>query len=178
MRRLPAGYQISPAEPDDIGTLIAIDLAAGALFAPTGLISADALHDHVPADVFEQAIESGDVHKVHLTDGAPAGFTLVSERGGTLYLDQISVHPDHGRKGLGTALIEQVAQVARARKLSRITLSTFRDLPWNGPFYRRLGFRELARRELAPWMLELEQMQAASLDISRRCFMMRRIGWL
>ena len=59
-----------------------------------------------------------------------------------------------------------------------MTLSTFRDVPWNGPFYRRLGFRELSRQEMADWMLDLESIQAATLDVSKRCFMMRKIGWL
>ena len=39
-----------------------------------------------------QAIEAGDLVKVSTRDGLPVGFTLVSHRGNTLYLDQISVH--------------------------------------------------------------------------------------
>ncbi|MEZ5947587.1 MAG: GNAT family N-acetyltransferase [Hyphomonas sp.] len=178
MERPPNGYAISPAMLDDITALIEVDLAAGQLFAPTGLIASEALGDHVPPVVFEQAISVGDVLKAHVADGPAVGFSLVSRRGGTLYLDQISVHPDHGRRGLGAALIHQVFQLARRRKMRRVTLSTFRDVPWNGPFYRRLGFRELQRRELADWMLDLERVQAASLDVSQRCFMMRKIGWL
>ena len=158
--------------------LIEVDLAAGQLFAPTGLIQGEALNDHVPQTVFEQAIAAGDVVKVHEGPGVPLGFALVSHRGGTLYLDQLSVHPDHGRKGLGAALIQRVFQVAKQRKLRLVTLSTFRDVPWNGPFYRKLGFRELARKELADWMLDLEKIQALSLDVSKRCFVARKIGWL
>jgi GNAT superfamily N-acetyltransferase len=168
---------ISPASLEDIDALIAIDLAAGQLFAPTGLISDDGLHDHVPRAVFEQAVDAGDVFWISRND-VPAGFALVSQRGGTLYLDQISVHPDHGRQGLGATLIQHVCQLARQRRLKQVTLSTFRDIPWNGPFYRKLGFRELERRELADWMLELEKIQAHSLDVSLRCFMVRKIGWL
>ena len=158
--------------------MIEIDQAAGQLFAPTGLMTDEALLDHVPPAVFEQAVDVGDVYKVHEALGSPVGFTLVSHRGGTLYLDQISVHPDHGRQGLGTLLVQHVFQLARQRKLRQITLSTFRDVPWNGPFYRKLGFRELARKELADWMLALEDIQAQSLDVSKRCFMVRKIGWL
>ena len=171
-------YAISPALPADIGSLIDIDLAAGQLFAPTGLLSEDALHDHVPETVFVQAIEAGDVSKVTGPEGNPVGFALVSHRGGTLYLDQISVHPEHGRRGLGAELVRHVLQQAKQRRLKQVTLSTFRDLPWNGPFYRKLGFRELPRKDMADWMLELEKIQAASLDISKRCFMVRKIGWL
>lgn len=178
MESPPTGYTISLAERDDIAMLIEVDLAAGQLFAPTGLIDGDALLDHVPENVFEQAIDAGDVLKVHEVPSAPVGFALMSHRGGTLYLDQLSVHPDHGRKGLGAALIQRVFQIARQRKLRVVTLSTFRDVPWNGPFYRKLGFRELPRKDMAEWMLDLERIQALSLDVSKRCFMARKIGWL
>ena len=178
MRRLPDEYAITRTAPDEIPALIAIDLAAGALFADTGLLSADALADHVPHEVFEQAIEAGDLIVARCPARQPVGFALPSRRGGTLYLAQISVHPGHGRKGIGAVLIDRVVADARTRRLRCVTLSTFRDLPWNGPFYRRLGFREIARSKLADWMLDLEKVQAASLDVSLRCFMMRRTRWL
>ncbi|RMH64676.1 MAG: GNAT family N-acetyltransferase [Bacteroidetes bacterium] len=132
----------------------------------------------MPPAVFEQAIGAGDVFMIHAPDGPPLGFILVSARGGTLYLDQISVHPDYGRRGLGARLMQHVFHLARQRRLKHVTLSTFRHVPWNGPFYRRPGFRELARSEMADWMLDLERIQARSLDITQRCFMVRRIGWL
>ena len=178
MRRRPSDYVISPARPEDVASLIALDLAAGQLFAPTGLLTEEALGDHVPETVMQQAMETGDLLKIAPTKGEPAGFALVSHRGGTLYLDQISVHPDHARRGLGATLVRHVFQVAKQRRLKTVTLSTFRDVPWNGPFYRKLGFREIPREEMADWMLALEKIQAESLDVSQRCFMVRKIGWL
>lgn len=178
MQQTRTAHVISPARREDIDALIRIDLAAGQLFAPTGLVSDDALHDHVPANVLEQAIDAGDLFRISSPGETPAGFALVSQRGGTLYLDQISVHPDHGRQGLGESLVRYVFQLAKQRKLKQVTLSTFRNVPWNGPFYRKLGFRELARKDMAPWMLDLEAIQAHSLDVSQRCFMVRKFGWL
>ena len=178
MGQLHDRYAISPALREDIDALISIDLAAGQLFAPTGLLPGDALQDHVPPAVFEQAIDAGDIYKAHDALGTPVGFLLVSHRGGTLYLDQISVHPDHGRQGLGTDMMQHLFQLARQRKLKQVTLSTFRDVPWNAPFYKKLGFREIPRKDMADWMLALEHIQAQSLDVSQRCFMVRKIGWL
>ncbi|WP_341197337.1 GNAT family N-acetyltransferase [Hyphomonas chukchiensis] len=178
MRRLPDDYSITRAARDEIPALIRVDLAASTLFAETGLLPEEALHDHVPEEVFEQAIANDDLLVARDHKGRAVGFALTSQRGGTLYLDQISVNPAHGRKGLGRALIARLASEARARKLKCITLSTFRDLAWNGPFYRRLGFREIAATKKADWMIDLEKVQATSLDLSKRCFMMRRIGWL
>ncbi|HBT36557.1 MAG TPA: GNAT family N-acetyltransferase, partial [Hyphomonas sp.] len=49
---------------------------------------------------------------------------------------------------------------------------------WNAPFYAKHGFREIRRSDMAEWMLELERIQAEELDVSKRCFMVRKIGWL
>ena len=54
MSDLPEGYSIALGDLEDIAALISIDKAASALFAPTGLLEASALEDHVPAEVFEQ----------------------------------------------------------------------------------------------------------------------------
>lgn len=178
MQRLPQGYSIARADSDEIDTLIEIDLAAGELFNDTGLIADEALSDHVPADVFDSAIEENHILTVRDRKGVPVGFALTSERCGTFYLDQISVHPEHGRQGIGAALIKRVVEEARIRSLKTVTLSTFRDLAWNGPFYKRLGFREVSRRQMDDWMIDLEKVQAMSLDITKRCFMRRKAKWL
>lgn len=177
IRPLPEGYVICGAAPEEIPALIAIDLAAGQLFAGTGLLPEDALGDHVPADVFEAAIPLGHVHSVRDHKGALVAFVLTSVRENVLYLDQISVDPAEGRKGLGGALIGRVVAEAKDRGLKRIVLSTFRDLPWNGPFYRRHGFRELSRKKMEKWMIEIESAQdERGLDVRARCFMARKLG--
>ncbi len=178
MQRLPDGYSISGVAADEIPELIAIDLAASQLFAGTGMLPDEELLDHVPADVFEAAIPAGHAFVARDRKGVPAGFVLTSLKGDTLYLDQISVHPEHGRRGLGAALIRRVFEDAGERGLKTVTLSTFRDLPWNAPFYRTLGFRELKRKQLTDWMLDIEARQAEVMDVTKRCFMVRRAGWL
>jgi len=178
MRRLPKGYLIKPAAPEDVADLVLTDLAASKLFAGTGYLPEEALADHVPVTTLEAAIPTGHVFAVH-HEGAAVGFALISVRGASLYLDQLSVDPAHGRRGLGAALIGRVVQDAGRRGLKSVTLSTFRDIAWNGPFYRRLGFRELPRAQLQVWMREIEAAQMANgLDVSKRCFMIRRTGWL
>ena len=44
---------------------------------------------------------------------------------------------------MGRALVAAVIEQARAMQLNSVTLTTFRDLPWNAPFYQRMGFVEL-----------------------------------
>jgi len=175
MPELPEGYALTLGEVDDIPALIAVDKAASALFAPTGLIKAEALDDHVPAEVLELAIPLGDVIVTRNEHGWACGFALVSPRGKGLYLDQISVHPDHGKKGLGRALMLAVLSVAETRKLPHVSLSTFRDLKWNGPFYASLGFTEIPRDRMEPYMLEIETAQRPDMDVDARCFMRRKV---
>ena len=179
MRRLPAGYSISGLAVDEIPALIAVDLASGQLFSGTGLLPEGTGNEFVPAEVFAAAIPGGHVFAARDRKGTPVGFALTSVRDGSLYLDQISVDPTHGRKGVGANLVMRVVKDAGHRKLKTVTLSTFRDVAWNGPFYRSLGFREVARKKMTGWMLEIEGIQAEKgLDVDKRCFMARRSGWL
>ncbi|MEM9571157.1 MAG: GNAT family N-acetyltransferase [Pseudomonadota bacterium] len=169
------GYSIAAAMLDDVAALISVDKAASALFAPTGLLDESALADHVPADVFEQEIPLGNVFVARNVHGWAVGFVLVRLRGNGLYLDQVSVHPDHGQKGIGRGLVLRVLKEAETRKLPHVNLSTFRDVPWNGPFYASLGFKELPREKLEPYMIEIETAQKPFMDVSKRCFMRYKV---
>ncbi len=175
MSDLPEGYSITTGMPDDIPALIAVDKAASALFAPTGLINPDALEDHVPASVFESEMPQDNVFVARNQHGWAVGFALVRPRGSGLYLDQVSVHPDHGQKGIGRALVIRVLTEAEQRKLPHVSLSTFRDLPWNGPFYASMGFKEIPHDKLEVYMREIEDAQRPFMDVNQRCFMRRKV---
>lgn len=177
MRKKDLPFDITRADRADIPRLVEIDIAANALFADTDLIREEGLGEHVPAHVLEAAIDAREVFVMrHKWTAQAAGFTLTSVRSDTLYLDQVSVHPDEGRQGLGRALVDRVIGDARSRGFKSVTLSTFRDLPWNGPFYKSIGFREIKREKLADWMLEIEVAQTEKLDVSARCFMRKNCG--
>ena len=81
MQKPSLPFAIEPASPAQIARLIEIDLAASALFAPTGLLSEEALGDHVPSDILAEAIESDLVQVARLETGQIVGFTLCSLRG-------------------------------------------------------------------------------------------------
>lgn len=70
------------------------------------------------------------------------GFVHVLERDGFAHLEQISVLPQHGRRGHGQRLVEAAKEEARQRGYDSLTLRTYADVPWNAPFYARLGFVE------------------------------------
>jgi tRNA(Met) C34 N-acetyltransferase TmcA len=62
---------------------------------------------------------------------------------GCAHVEQVSVHPTHARQGIGRQLLDQVETWARDRNLPALTLTTFRNVPWNAPYYENLGFEEL-----------------------------------
>lgn len=175
MPSLPLGYEIRWAKAGDIAALISADRAASELFRPTGLVpDMAAIPESIPAETLAAAIEDKLVIAAATADRA-VGFALCELRGDDLYLDQLSVDPSHGRKGLGAALLDAVAALAERRERRSVILSTFRDLPWNGPFYRRHGYKELPRKQMTDWMRDVEAVQAETLDVSLRCFMRRPI---
>lgn len=75
----------------------------------------------------------------------PIGFALMKFPGGTAWLDQLSVLQRWQAHGYGTGLIERVAAAARSLGHCTLHLSTYRDVPWNAPYYARRGFEEMPR---------------------------------
>lgn len=111
------------------------------------------------------------------SSGVVAGYVLVDVVDGAAHVEQVSVDPTFGRRGLGRRLIDQVAAVAEAEGRPAVTLTTFRDVPWNAPYYRRCGFRDLAESELGPELRRRRDAEAAhGLDPMRRVCMRRDLN--
>jgi len=145
-----------------------------------GLLFSDSQHP----DVVNHAPSSVDAYRAHIrldlafvvTDGTdtPVGFAICGVLDGALHLYELGMDPDHGGKGLGRALVEIVAQEATARGLGAVTLSTFTNVPWNAPFYERVGFRILGEDEMTP-ALYLVRNHEADAGLTHRCVMRRDI---
>jgi len=91
----------------------------------------------------------------------PVGYALADTLDGHGHLAQLSVLRSHGRRGLGRALCGQVEDWARALGHGAVTLTTFTDVAWNAPYYRRLGYRPMSEGELGP---ELRAVIASETD--------------
>ncbi len=117
------------AEPADLAYLPGIDVAAGAVFRDVGM-AAVADDDPPPLTWFETHLAAGRVWVWGKRKQPPVAFCLVEVVvDGTAHIAQISVHPDHARRGIGAALIAHLDQWARDRGLPEVTLTTFRDVP-------------------------------------------------
>lgn len=165
-------YRITNARPHDVALLADIERAAAML-----------LVDHVPASILDEATSEHELQEaqaegrlwVALADDTPAGFAHATVLGGVAHLAEIDVHPEHGRRGLGARLVAAVCDWAASSGYAEVTLTTFRDVRWNMPFYARLGFEEIPTRELsADLVAVIEDETRRGLDPARRVAMRRR----
>lgn len=160
---------IRPALTSEIEAVRALERASAQRFV--GLMDALAADEPSPASVLADRIAAAGL-LVAEVDGVLAAFVMFRPVGNGLYIEQIDVLPAFERRRIGASLIAAVAERARAKGLPRLTLSTFRDVPWNAPYYRRLGFVDIADKELAPDLMEIRREHLArGLEESARVFM-------
>ncbi|CDG18337.1 GCN5-related N-acetyltransferase [Xenorhabdus doucetiae] len=112
---------------------------------------------------------------IALNEGSlPIGFILAKPLDDGLHIVELSVHEHWQRKGIGKALIENVIQVAQQRQLNAVTLTTFRYVNWNAPFYHKLGFEILDSQQISE---SLQQILQSEIDDGfveeQRCAMRR-----
>ena len=89
--------------------------------------------------------------------GDPVGHAMAGIIDGQAHLEEVDVLPAYGRRGIGSALIETVCQWAIDAGFTEITLSTQKNVPWNMPYYEKLGFVAIPENELSPAYKELRQ---------------------
>jgi GNAT superfamily N-acetyltransferase len=168
-------YRIRLARPDEVPRLRAIEDAAGTIFSGSGLID-EALDVSFPLDELARLVGMGQVWVGCLEDDLPVGMVIASVREGAVYVEEMDVLPGHGRRGLGARLLACVCAWARAQGHAAVTLSTFRDVPWNGPSYRKHGFRDLQPAEWTPGMRTIREHEAQhGLAVEARVFMRREL---
>ena len=170
---MASSYTITMARREDLALLAAIELAAARLLAPYAPESI--LSETTSLDVLKRAQRAGHLW-VGLADDAPVGFAHVELiEPDAVHLEEIDVHPDHGRRGLGAKLVLEVCRWAGANGYGAVTLTTFRDVPWNLPFYARLGFDVVAPEQLSAALRAIVRDETRrGLEPSRRVVMKRR----
>ncbi|MFZ0267655.1 GNAT family N-acetyltransferase [Caulobacter sp.] len=160
-----------PARPQEIETIRALERVSAQRFI--GLMDALAGDEPSSASVLAIRIADGGLI-VAVEGGAVVGFVMFRRVEARAYVEQLDVLPAFAGRAIGAALLDEVAERARAAGLDGLSLSTFREVPWNAPYYRRLGFVEVA--DLTPGMLAIrEEHLARGLDEDARVFMVRDV---
>lgn len=163
---------IRPARADEIERVRDIERTSATRFLGTDRAE---LADDEPTDTATLAARIEEGGLLVATDGdLPMAFVMFRHVEGCVYIEQVDVLPSHARRGIGAALLDAVAELARAQGWPALTLSTFRDVPFNAPYYVRLGFVEVG--ELTRGMLEIRaEHEARGLDETARVFMRREV---
>ncbi len=166
---------IRPATTADIARMQWLEIDAGRRFLDVGLDSI-AGDEPYSESLLAAHIADGAVW-VAFVDGEEAvGYAFASIVDGEGHLDQVSVAREAMGTGVGTALVEAVCAWAHERAFDAVTLTTFREVPFNGPYYERRGFVVL---DEAAWGPELTAIRArereAGIDVAERVAMRRRL---
>ncbi|MFF4604931.1 GNAT family N-acetyltransferase [Streptomyces sp. NPDC001339] len=150
----------------ELRALQAIERAAGELFRELGMA---AIADDEPPSMAElRAFRQAGRALAAYEDGRPVAYLLWEPVDGCTHIEQVSVHPDHARRGLGRALIDRAMGVpplpsrqgGKDGGPAALTLTTFAEVPWNAPYYTRLGFRTLTDAELGPGLRAIRAHEA------------------
>lgn len=139
------GFSIRAGREADADDLLEIERRAATRPHGHGACDVFAMHSLSAADL-ERGIREG-ILCVAEVDGRAAGFALCAGIDGHAHLLEMDVVPEHGRRGIGSALLEAACSEAATCGHPSITLVTLRDVPWNAPFYAGRGFSELAEVE-------------------------------
>ncbi|MEJ6548824.1 GNAT family N-acetyltransferase [Corynebacterium sp. USCH3] len=164
---------------DDIPAIRELERRAGELFRSVGL---DSIADDDPPDAAELALSVDDgrvlvVDADDVTAAAPlAAWLWTGSADGDLLIEQVSVAPEYRGRRLGTTLVALAVTLARRRGCPGVCLTTFDEIPWNGPLYRRLGFLRLDPDDLGPDLRSIRDAEcAAGLDVAPRSAYRRNV---
>ncbi|MGJ3264057.1 MAG: GNAT family N-acetyltransferase [Salinarimonas sp.] len=151
----------APGEVDD---LRAIDVAARVRYRDAG--GPLAFVADKPAIAAERFARGETL--VAEIDGRPVGHVLLEPLDGLLYVSSIAVAPEAGGRGVGPALMRAAEARAVALGLAGTSLATFREPPWNGPWFRRLGYAPIPQARIGPGLAAILAGHARFLDMSTR----------
>jgi GNAT superfamily N-acetyltransferase len=151
---------IRNARVEDLPLLQEIERAAGGPFREIGMVEV-ADDDPPPLDELDRFRQAGAAWVAVGADDRPVAYLVAERVDDCLHVEQVSVHPDCARQGVGRSLIENLAGIARNEGVPALTLTTFAEVVWNAPYYERCGFRRLEDAELTPELRAVRAQESA-----------------
>jgi GNAT superfamily N-acetyltransferase len=136
-RRRPIELRL--ATEHDLAALPAIERSAATAFQ--GRVPMDVLTSVSPAETWRPHCAAGTLW-VACDQGAPIAFLAARRLGPRLHIDEMDVERAWQGKGLGRRLMDLAIAHATEHRLAGLSLTTFRSVPWNAPFYASCGFVE------------------------------------
>jgi GNAT superfamily N-acetyltransferase len=161
--------RIRAPHPTELERLREIDRETGPAFAAIGMREV-ADHDPPPVAELEGYRAAGRALVAVDERDEPVAYLIWSTVGGDAFVEQVSVAPSHARRGIGAALIDHLGHLTGLP----VALTTFRDVPWNAPYYSRLGFGVIEPGDQGPDLAALIAREAVRIPGDAPRVAMRR----
>lgn len=154
-------YTLRLARPEDTSDILNISKSAETKFGQHDKAFAQLAEGEqtYAAKKIQETFEKGQIFLAEHVD-KPVGFLATFQKDTALYIAEISVSSDYNGKGIGSMLLKAVLQLARERAIenkeseARVSLTTYVEIPWNGPFYLRRGFKVVEAETIGPEHVE------------------------
>jgi GNAT superfamily N-acetyltransferase len=165
--------RVRPPRRDELEALRSLERDAARAFDAIGMPE---IAEDEPLPIAELEAFRARGHAWLAVDGRdrPIAYLLSAVVDDCLHVVQVTVSPSHARRRLGAALIEHLAEIALAEGRPALTLTTFREVPWNAPYYERLGFVVLDPADQGPELAALVAHEAATIPGDAPRVAMRR----
>ena len=162
------------AVPGDVASIRVVEYEAAQRFVSVGLTGIAAARP-MDAPFVLKKVRASEVI-VAQCDGVCVGFVMFAMLKARIYVEALDVVPEQAGRRIGAALLDRVDERARETGAAHLVLSTFRHVPWNAPYDRRLGFSELADEELDAALRRIRALRIArGVDETNRVFMRREV---
>lgn len=156
----------------DAEALPDIEQSAGKAYRGIAELAWIADDDNQTVERHRELIARGTCWVAVERDDRPVAFLSAEIQDDTLHIWELAVRLDRQRSGIGRALLDNAIADARERRLVALTLTTFRDVIWNAPFYQKLGFQVLGDAQVGEWLREVLRREVEhGMPASRRCAM-------
>ena len=167
-----SGWSLRLARPADAAAMPEIARAAAAFAGGPELSGLDLARTPTRTEAdFARLIRKGHSLVAHVGE-ALAGFLVAERFSRELHIWEMDVAPAFQRRGIGAGLVRAAQIDARNSGITALTLTTFRDVAWNAPFYARLGFEEVTALDAHIRLAgELAVEVDSGLPADRRCAM-------
>ncbi len=137
-----------------------IERSAGKIFLDRDM---DEIANDEPLPLSELAVYC-DEHRLWVAvDGLdqPIAYIILDIVDNRAHIEQVSVHENHAGRKIGRSLIDKAVSWASEQHMDAVTLTTFRDIPWNAPYYERCGFVVIAEENLLPGLQKVRSIEAS-----------------
>ncbi len=162
---------IRPARPGEIDLLRNIDKEARRRYLSLKGFKRFADSPPIKAERFN----GGEALVAH-QGAVHVGFVLLQIIDKPLYIANISVLPEASGQGVGRLLLRAAEERAMELSAPAVTLATFKAPPWNGPWFRSLGYDSMPTEQIGSGLRLILDRHATFMDLSTRETLWKRLS--